>query len=173
MRRLNVTWRIPAFAGMTLFVCAALAQTLSSEQFESRLESGKLRFIEGGKRIVDDNGVLVGRDVVWDRDEISFIATPTQPTRVKPKLCAASGGCEHALKPSALPTFIQLLGAKEGDHCTVGCRQVEICKPCAAAQQAGDQCCEERQSCMRNCEAPVRETDEDKPYIEPAGPALE
>ena len=157
---------------LVLASVTAHADTLSSEQFEARLDNGKLRFIEGGKRIVDQDGVLVGRDVVWGRDEISFVATPTAPTRVKPKLCAASGGCAQSLKPAALPTFAQMLGAKE-ESCRIACRQAEVCKPCASAQYAGDQCCEERQTCMRNCAAPVRETDEDKPYIEPAGPALE
>lgn len=164
MKRLS--W-ILVLASMT-----AHADTLSSEQFETRLENGKLRFIEGGKRIVDQDGVLVGRDVVWGQDEISFVATSTAPTRVKPKLCPASGGCASSLTPAALPTFAQMLGAQE-ESCSIACRQAEVCKPCAGAQYAGDQCCEERQTCMRNCAAPVRETDEDKPYIEPAGPALE
>ncbi|MGH8528621.1 MAG: hypothetical protein ACRETN_02090 [Nevskiales bacterium] len=148
---------------------AAPAQDLNPRQFAEGLESGKFRYLEEGKRLVDGSGKLVAKEVAIDKSkgEVSFTPTPTHPWYLKPKL---------SVKPSELPSLGATLGGKDDSReCAVACTSAEVCKPCASAPQPGDECCQPRIMCKRDCNPQHRPpADLDTPPAEiDMSPALE
>lgn len=154
---------------LALMGASAWAQELNQRQYAEGLESGKFRYLESGQRLVDESGRLVGKEVGIDRNkgEVSFTPAPTHPWYLKPKL---------SVKPSELPSLGAVLGGTaDARECAVTCKSTEFCKAYVNSPQPGDECCQPRYVCKRDCNPQHRPpADLDTPPAEvDMSPALE
>lgn len=133
-------------------VCQAADQVPRPEAKSTGLEN--LRVLTSSKRVVDESGRLVGKDLVIDntKGSISFTPVPIGTEKIYPKLCSDGINCSQPVKAEKLPSIGESLkmGASSNENqCEPYCVDTEVCRRCPSPQYPSDVCCVTKTVCTR------------------------